>query len=188
MIAIPVGIASFFGKYWLHMAIAAAALAIAGGIYYEGGRGPRAELRQKVAEWKEAAAEREAEDFEDLAASIEYNREADQRRDDRVETINRTWATLADGLRNDRAGSGSSPKPIPIVARICNDSARDQQLSGAVDEFRSEVQGIIGELLAAARASRSEATRLLAACDLSVGDLVEVQAWAKHQQQLWGAD
>jgi hypothetical protein len=175
----------FFGKYWLHMAIAAGVLALAGLIYYEGGRGPRAELKQREAEWKAAVAEREAEDYEDLAASIEYNREADQRRDERVETVNRTWAAIAAGLRDDGARARAAPKPVPVVARICNDPARDQQLSRAVDDYRAEVQGVIGELLAAARESRSEATRLLVACDLEVGDLIEVQAWASHQKQLW---
>lgn len=176
-------------KYWLHLAVALAAIAYTGFIYWEGGRAPRAELAQFRAEVEAEAEQQEMDDELDQQESDAYVAQLNAGHAARVDSINRAWDAFIAGMQPATGGQPAS-EPIPINAGICNDPAANQRLSDAISKYRDEVRGAI----AAKQSADAEVTRqerigtaaLFAACQKQTGGLIEVQQWADHERnKIW---
>ena len=93
-----------------------------------------------------------------------------------IKEVRDYWTAYADRVRLD-AGRGEGKKPVRIASTICNDPARDQQLSGAITIARSELRDALAEY-------RAGLGGLFAACEVQAADLVDVQDWAAREQLL----
>lgn len=188
---IPPALLLFFRNYWSYIAIGLVVIAYTGGVYYQGGVGPRAELAKERAEVEAETAKLVAAWQEDQDESDMYIAQLEEAHDQRVGRINTAWdafiAGLPAGVHGNASGS-PKPKPVPIAASVCNDAAVNQRLSLALSRYRDEVRDSIDQERSGRRSiaagERAETSRLLKACELQTGDLIEVQDWAQKERQI----
>lgn len=172
-------------KYWLHMAIAVAVLAYTGFIYYQGGRAPRAELAERIAQDKELAAEREAEDAADLAESIEDNTKRDAQHEADLKGVAALWRAELGRVQHDASATTPTRQSVPITPKVCNDEAGNRRLSDALATYRSTVGDVLEKLEADDRARRADVAGLLAKCHVEASDYSDAVDGIQHLQELW---
>lgn len=85
------------------------------------------------------------------------------------------WTAYVERVLGARGGEGV--EPIRGPSKICNDPARDSQLSGAIAVARSDLR-------AAVAGYRAGLGRLFGACEVQTADLIDVQEWALREQLL----
>lgn len=178
MIPIPPALFAFFGKYWLHMAIAAGVLALAGVIYYEGGRAPRAERDKERAENAALTAQREAEDLEDVLESEGYVHELDAAYDERHARLNRTWDAELERVRLERDAATAASQSVRFRAEVCTDQAGNDRLSDAISEYRAGVRAAVADY-------RSAVGAQLKLCGRQAADYDEAVTWVERERIIW---
>lgn len=103
-----------------------------------------------------------------LIAQKDAEREQDRKDSDDF------WAAYVAGLQLDD-GAGPAKEPIRIAPGVCNDPARDNELSGAIEAARRATRAALKEY-------RRGIAPLLGAAEVQTGDLIDVQDWAAHEQ------
>lgn len=118
-----------------------------------------------------------------LAVQVDRKRQSDalikqedERHVQQLKEVSDYWTAYVARVRAG-AGSGAATKPVRIASSICNDPARDEQLSGAITVARSELRDAVA-------AYRAGLGGLFAACEVQTANLIDVQGWAAHEQLL----
>lgn len=162
--------------YWRWAALAVAFVACFGYGWVRGSAHEEQALDDFRAGVSKAYNEQVVRQAERKRLSDEFTKGKDERHAVEKDEIRDYWARYVKRMR-DAAGAGAGAEPVRITSTICNDSARDQQLSGALTVARSEFREAIAEY-------RAGLGGLFAACQVQTADLVDVQEWAIYQQLL----
>lgn len=160
---------------WLAMALLVAAVWGTGwlqGAHHE--ELARVALEVGIDKEREGFVERQAER---KRLSDAFIAKGDQKREDDLRDAHRWWAGYVERMQRGDGGAGEAKEPVRVTSKICDNPARDQQLSGAIAVSRSDLRRAVG-------AYRAGIGRLLAACELQATDLINVQEWAQYEQLL----
>ncbi len=191
----PTILLTFLRAYWSYVAIGVAVLAVASGIYWEGGRAPRAQLAQERAE--RDAAEEEFEFFEVLheERSDELVAQANEAGKILASGINNSWQNVVWDLEDKRSAAikraldaeqrlrdgknrgGPAAKPVPEPTGGGSNAAEGNGLPDAVERYVAEVRSVVA-------GERAETARLLQVCEGQTGQLTIVQKWAAGEKVL----
>lgn len=152
--------------------------AVAGGIflfgYAKGGEAGEEELEQFRVGVDKAHAQQLALDAERKRLSEALIAEKDSQHDEALRNANLWWAGYFDRMQHD-AGRRARAKPVPVESKICNDAARDHELSLAVRAAEQDLRRATDEYQAGI-------ARLLGAAEVQTADLLNLQdTWARER-------
>lgn len=184
----------FLRKWWPFIV---GGLAVAGAIavvYWEGGRGPRAELAAERAERAKAEDEFELTEIIHEERSDALVKDANEFGVALATSIQSSWQGIADGLEKqrkdadhraelaerrmrDRDGGGDAAEPVRRTPGGPDDPAGDDRLPDAVERYVAEVRSILGR-------ERAETAGLLEACEQQTGALTIAQKWAADEREV----
>lgn len=162
--------------YWRWLAILAAFAACFGYGFVKGVHFEEARFDAFKAGVDKVEAAALAVQLERKRLSDAFIKQKDADRETAVQDIDDYWAAYVAGLPVNPRG-GAAAQPVREPPKICNDPARDQELSGALESARLATRAALAEY-------RRGIAPLLGAAEVQTGDLVDVQDWAQREQLL----
>ena len=87
-----------------------------------------------------------------------------------IADLHASWVAELDRVRK-HAGGGGAAKPVPLIARVCDDAAANAELSAAVQVFEQRIDSAIGIY-------QEGIGRLLEGADKDAAALRKVNEWA----------
>lgn len=156
-------------RIWLGLAIAIAFAAFVGWVYHAGWSSARKEHLAYVEKQQAISAELLRAQRERKAQSDQATAELDKKRGEQLAAVGRAWA----GWLRERPSGGAAAQPVRIDAAICDDPAKDNRLSDAVQRYVDGVRSAAEEL------GRGAATLLEQAERQAVDQGLCVEGWAR---------
>jgi len=155
-------------------ALAAVAIVAAytGLIYYEGGKGPRAERDAVIAGIKAAQAEHERLSKMKEDASIAALAELEKNHEKALEANNDEWADFLGSLPRARSGSRERAEPVQEPTNVCGNS-NDKRLSDAIQGYRVSLAESLQRLRNFDDRRNEDTAGLLKLCGAQAIDLIE---------------
>ena len=144
-------------------------------MWYEGRKGPEAELDAFQKQVEAAKLKADAEAALKKAQSNELITKKDEEHEKAIVAVSDFWAAEYKRLFDANNRGGSTSKPIQISSQICDDPSGRNRLSDTLSRYRDGVR-------AAARQAGLRTGKLLESCDLEVKDYLNAQEWAKGEQ------
>lgn len=146
-------------------------------IYHEGGKEPTADLaalEQRIVAAQKARAD---DDAKKVAASAASRKQLEDDNAKKDRDLRAAWAALR--LRQPTPGGSTvaTPEPVPVVAKVCGDSAADQRLSDAIQRYRSGIYD-------AHEWYRGRVAQLLEQCSVQTSDYITTQNWAINERAI----